>query len=142
MSLSSTSLPKHFWIKASCEHCTCSVIAPRKFLKKEKHRSYVMFEVCKLFGPNAVLFMPNDDKVKPTSNCCWCIWSIKWNCWIMIFFIGLQQKLIPSIYGLCEITNTGDVSQSEYNFISIRSGKIDTSNAYKHAFDVRDIFQS
>ena len=58
------------------------------------------------------------------------------------FFIGLQQKLVPSIYGLCEITNTGDVSQSEYNFISIRSGKIDTSNAYKHAFDVRDIFQS
>ena len=58
------------------------------------------------------------------------------------FVIGLQHKLIPSFYDICEITNTGKVSYNGDTFIRIRSGKHDTSNPYTHAFDVRDLFES
>ena len=57
------------------------------------------------------------------------------------FVIGPQHKLIPSFYGICGITNTGDVSYSGDTFIRIKSGKHDTLDAYTHAFDVRNIFQ-
>ena len=50
--------------------------------------------------------------------------------------------MIPSVYGICEITSTSEASYSGDAFIRISSGKHDISNSYTHTFDVRDIFQS
>ena len=62
-----------------------------------------MFEVSRLFGPNAVLFMSNDDKVQPTSNCCWYISSMKWNCWIMIFSLDHNTNWSQQIMGYAKL---------------------------------------
>ncbi|XP_065676731.1 uncharacterized protein LOC136092421 [Hydra vulgaris] len=58
------------------------------------------------------------------------------------FVVGTQQKFIPSVYGICEFNNTGNVSYSGDTFIRIKSGKHDTSNAFTHAFDVRELFKT
>ena len=46
------------------------------------------------------------------------------------FVVGPQHKLIPSVYGICEVNKNGNVSYSGDTFMSIRSGKHDTSNAF------------
>ena len=117
VSLSSTSLREHFWKKALCEHCTSSVILPRNFLKKEKHRSYV----CQVIYQRHVWSFQI-----VWSECCFI--HVQWwqgaaNLQLLLihieyevkllnhdFFIGPQHKLIPTNYGICEITNTDDVS--------------------------------
>ena len=109
-----------------------------------------MFEVCKLFGPQAVLFMSNDDKARIPLGLAAAnlqaplLMHLQYKVKLLDhdFVVGPKHKLIPSVYGLCEITNTGDVSYSRDTFIRVRSGKHDTSNAYTHAFDVRELFQT
>ena len=109
-----------------------------------------MFEVCKLFGPKAVLFMSNDDKARIPLGLAAAnlqaplLMHLQYKVKLLDhdFVVGPKHKLIPSVYGLCEITNTGDVSYSGVTFIRVRSGKHDTSNAYTHAFDVRELFQT
>ena len=109
-----------------------------------------MFEFCKLFGTKAVLFMSNDDKVRMPLG----LTTVNFQAPILMhraykvklmdcdFVIRPQHKLIPSVYGICEITNTGRASYSGETLIRIRSGKHDTSNAYTHAFYVQDLFES
>ena len=47
------------------------------------------------------------------------------------------------MYGLCDIApKDGRVTYSGDTFIRIRSGKHDTSSAYTHAYDVRELFNS
>jgi len=59
------------------------------------------------------------------------------------FVIGKKHKLIPSVYGLCDIApKDGKATYSGEIFIRIRSGKHDTSSAYTHAYDVRELFNS
>ncbi|XP_065667302.1 uncharacterized protein LOC136087764 [Hydra vulgaris] len=58
------------------------------------------------------------------------------------FVVDPQHKLIPPVYGICEVNKTGNVSYSGDTFIRIRSGKHDTSNAFTHAFDVRELFKT
>ena len=107
-----------------------------------------MFEVCKLLGP--VSFMSNDDKASVPLDLTAAnlqapiLMHIEYTLKLMgqNVFIGPQYKSIPSVYGICEITNTGKTSYSGDTFIRIRSGKHDTSNAYTQAFDVRNIFES
>ena len=54
--------------------------------------------------------------------------------------IGDRHKLIPSVYGACDVYSSGIVLYSGNTFIRIRSGKLDTSNAYTHARDMRELF--
>ena len=95
-----------------------------------------MFDVCKLFGSDAGLFMSNDDKARiplglATANLqapilMYMEYKVK-----LIdndFVVGPQQKLIPSVYGICEVTKLGAISDSGNNFIRVQSGKHDTSN--------------
>ena len=139
----------------SCEHCTSKVI--ELILRKENIDSMFaksvidsIFGVCKLFGPNAVLFMSNDDKTKILLGLAGAILQapllvhIKYKLKMLDhdFISGKQHRLIQSVYGICEITNIGGVLYSGNIFIRIRSGKHDSSNAYTHAFDVREMIQS
>ena len=109
-----------------------------------------MFKVCKLHGPDAVLFMAYNDEARIPLGLAAAnlqvVMLMHVECRVKLFIhdfvIGPQYKLIPSIYGICKITKTGDVSYSGDTFIRISSGKNDTSNIYTHAFNVQDIFQS
>ena len=109
-----------------------------------------MFKVCKLYGPDAVLFMAYNDEARIPLGLAAAnlqvVMLMHVECRVKLFVhdfvIGPQYKLIPSIYGICKITKTGDVSYSGDTFIRISSGKNDTSNIYTHAFNVQDIFQS
>ena len=109
-----------------------------------------MFEVCKLFGPKAVLFMPNDDKDRvplgftAASIQAPLLMHMEYQVKLMDhnFFVGQQHKMIPSVYGIYEVNKKGNVFYSGDTFIRIRSGKRDTSNAFTHAFDVRELFET
>ena len=97
-----------------------------------------MFEICKLFGPKAVLFMSNDSKASVSLGLTAAnvqppiLMHIEYNVNLMDhdFIICPHHKLIPSVYGICEITNSSNVSCSGDTFRRIRSGKHDTSNPY------------
>ena len=109
-----------------------------------------MLEVCKFFGPNAVSFMSNDGRARTPLGLA--VANLQAQLLIHMeckgkllnhdFVIGLQHKVIPSVYETCTITNNGDILYGGDTFIRIRSGKHDTLNAYTHVFDVRDIFAS
>ncbi|XP_047144174.1 uncharacterized protein LOC124817793 [Hydra vulgaris] len=109
-----------------------------------------MFEVCKLFGPKAVLFISNDDKARVSLGIAAAslqaplLMHMEYKVKLMDhdFVVSSQHKLIPSVYGVCEVNNTGNVSYSGDTFIRIRSAKHDTSNAFTHAFDVRELFKT
>ena len=57
------------------------------------------------------------------------------------FIVGPQHKIIPSVYGIFEVTKLGAISYSGNTFIRVRSCKHDTSGAYVYAYDVRELFQ-
>ena len=58
------------------------------------------------------------------------------------FIIKQKHKLIPSVYEVHEVSTKGKVTYSGDTFIQIRSGKHDTSSAYMHTYDVRELFTS
>ena len=69
-----------------------------------------MFEVYKLFGPKAVLFMSNYDKVRvplglTASLQAPLLMHMKYKVKLMDhdFFVGPQHMLIPSVYGIREV---------------------------------------
>ncbi|XP_065648493.1 uncharacterized protein LOC136077966 [Hydra vulgaris] len=111
---------------------------------------YNMFEVCKLFGPKAVLCISNVDKARvplclaAASLQAPLLMHMEYKVKLMDhdFVVGPQHKLISSVYGICEVNKTGNISYSGNTFICIRSGKHDTSNAFTHAFDVRELFKT
>ena len=57
------------------------------------------------------------------------------------FVVGPQHKLIPCVYGICEVTKPGAISYSGNIIIRVRSVKHETSNASTHAYDARELFQ-
>ena len=79
-----------------------------------------MFDVCTLFGPDAVLFMSNDDKARislglaaanlqaPT------LMHMEYKVKLIDhdFVVDPQHKVIPSVYRICEVTKLGTISYS------------------------------
>ena len=57
------------------------------------------------------------------------------------FVVGPRHKIIPSVYGVCNILESGKVSYSGNTFIRLRSGKHDSSTAYTHAYDLNKLFE-
>lgn len=122
--------------------------------KRNEDRMYAksivddMFEIAKLFGPDTCLFLSNDDKARvPLGLACANLQApILMHMEYQVrlpdhnFVVGERHKLIPSVYGVCKVTPKGDVSYSGDTFIRIRSGKHDGSNAYTHAYDLRQLF--
>ena len=58
------------------------------------------------------------------------------------FVVGPRHTLIPSVYGVCQIKENGELSYSGNTFIRIRSGKRDSSSAHTHAYDMKELFES
>ena len=99
---------------------------PVKFLKPEASlrkrnvdrgfaKSFIddMFEVANIFGPLATLFLSNDDKAHVPLG----LAAASLQAPILMhlsykvrlpdhdFVVGAKHKLIPSVYGICEITS-------------------------------------
>ena len=58
------------------------------------------------------------------------------------FVVARRHTLIPSVYAECVVKEDGKISYSGKTFVRVRSGKHDSSNAYTHAFDIRELFSS
>ena len=104
--------------------------------------------ICSLFGPDAVLFLSNDDKARVPPG----LAAANLQAPILMhldykvrlndhsFVVGARHNLIPSVYAVCEVTPNGDLSYSGDTFIRVRSGKHDSSTAFTHAYDLRELF--
>ena len=124
--------------------------------KKNLDRMYAasfindMFEVAHLFGPQAVLFLSNDDKARvplglaAASLQAPLLMHLEYRVRLPDhdFVVGQRHKLIPSVYGVCEINRKGEVTYSGDTFIRIRSGKHDKSSANTHSYDMHQLFQT
>ena len=57
------------------------------------------------------------------------------------FLVVPEHKLIPSVYGICEVTKPGAILYCINTFIRVSIRKHDTSTDYIQAIDVRELFQ-
>ena len=109
-----------------------------------------MFAIAQLFGPEAVLFLSNDDKARvplglAASNLqAPILMHLEYKVRLPDhnFVVGPAHKLIPSVYGVCNVKENGDVSYSGDTFIRVRSGKHDSSSAATHSYDVHNLIRS
>ena len=103
-----------------------------------------------LFGPDALLYLSIDDKARvPIGLAAANLQSpllmhmdYKVRLKDHDFVVGGKHKLIPSVIAACDILPNGKVSYSGNTYIRIRSGKHDSSTAFTHAFDLRELFES
>ncbi|CAF4254059.1 unnamed protein product, partial [Rotaria sordida] len=58
------------------------------------------------------------------------------------FVVALGHKLIPSVYAACVINEKQEVTYSGPTYISLRSGKHDSSTAETHHYDFSLLFKS
>lgn len=132
------------------------LLRPENNLRKKNQdrmfaKSFVddMFSIAKLFGPQVVLFLSCDDKAKVPLGLAAAnlqaplIMHLDYKVSLPDhnFVVASKHKLTPSVYGVCEITQKGDISYSGDTFVRIRSAKHDSSNAYTHAYDLRELFK-
>ena len=110
-----------------------------------------MMLISELLGSNVVNILSNDDKARVALGLAAASLQapilMHLDCRVCFpdhdFVIGTKHKLIPSVYGLCDIApKDGLVTHLGDTFIRIRSGKRDTSSAYTHAYDMRELFNS
>ena len=104
-----------------------------------------LMNVCNFFGPQSVLFLSNDNKARVSLR----LAAASLQAPILMhigykvrlpdhnFVVGPRHSLIPSVYGVCEIRENGELSYSRNIFIRIRSGKHDYSSAHTHAYDMK-----
>ena len=57
------------------------------------------------------------------------------------FVISQGHKLIPSVYAKCDIKENGAMCYSGQTFIFIRSAKHDSSNAFTHHSDIKQVLE-
>ena len=98
--------------------------------------------------PDAVLFLSNDDKARVPLG----LAAANLQAPILMhldykvrlndhsFVVGPRHTLIPSVYAVCEERPNGELSYSGNTFIRVRSGKHDSSTAFTHAYDLRELF--
>ena len=102
-----------------------------------------------LFGPDCTNYISADDKARillgqPAANCqAPILMHIDYKVRLPDhnFVVGERHKLIPSVYGICNVLPNGKVSYSGNTFIRLRSGKHDSSTAYTHAYDLNKLFE-
>ena len=102
------------------------------------------------FGPQSVLFLSNEGKARVPLG----LATASLQAPILMhteykvrlpdhnFVVGPHHTLIPSVYGVCEIKENGDLSYFGNSFIRICSGKHDSSSAHTHAYDMKELFES
>ena len=109
-----------------------------------------MMSISELLGGDAVTFMLNDDKAHfalglaaaPLQSPILMHLDYHVHLPDHDFVIRQKHKLIPSVYGVCEASTNGKVTYWGDTFILIRTVKHDTSSAYTHAYDGRELFTS
>lgn len=81
-----------------------------------------MFEICRVVGPKAVTFISNGDKARVALG----LTAAKLQAPVLMhldyhfrfpdhsFVVGERHTLIPSVYGLCEISSKGALTYSGY----------------------------
>ena len=109
-----------------------------------------MHEVAKLFGPDAVLSISNDDIAKvPLGLAAATLQEpllMHLECKVKLpdhsFVVARCHKLNPLVCGVCDVNLKGEVTYSGDNFIRIGSGKHDKSSAETHAYNRQELFRS
>ena len=94
-----------------------------------------MFDMCKLFGHEAILFMSNGDKARitlglaPDNLQVPILMHMAWKVTLIDhdFVVGPQQKLIKYVYRICKVTKLGAILYRGNSFIKVQSGKHNTS---------------
>ena len=103
-----------------------------------------------LFGPDCVNYVSADDKARiqlgqAAANCQAPI-LMNVNFKVKLpdhnFPVGERHTLIPSAHGLCHLLPNGKVSYTGETFISLRSGRHESSTAYTHAHDLIKLFEN
>jgi len=124
--------------------------------KKNPDRGYAMSfvndiqQLEELFGPDQILFLSNDDKARvPIGLAAATLQSpllmhLEWAVRLPDhdFVVGPRHKLTPSVIAVCNLKENGSLSYSGETYIFVRSGKHDTSNAYTHGYDLKELFTS
>ena len=103
-----------------------------------------------LFGPDALMYLSIDDKARiplglaAANKQSPILMHLDYKIRLSDhdFVIGGRHKLIPSVYAECNVQKNGKVSYSGKTFISVRSGKHDSSTAFTHAYDLKNLFES
>ena len=104
-----------------------------------------LINVCKLFGPQSVLFLSNDGRARVHLAAAFLQPPILMHMEYKVrlpdhnFVVGPRHTLIPSVYGVCEIKENGELSNSGDTFIRLRSGKHDSSSAHTHGYDMKEL---
>ena len=56
--------------------------------------------------------------------------------------VAPRHKLIPSVYAVCNLDVDGSMTYLGETFIRVRSGKHDSSTAFSHLYDMKELFES
>ena len=108
-----------------------------------------MFIIPKIFGPEAVTFLSNDDKTRNPLD----LDAATLETPILMhleykvklpnhsFVATPAHKPILSVYAVCEITWKGEVFYSGDTFVRLRSAKHDTFNAFIHSHNLIELFK-
>ncbi|CAF4344729.1 unnamed protein product, partial [Rotaria magnacalcarata] len=103
-----------------------------------------------MFGSDAVFFLSQDDKARVPIG----LPAARKQAPLLMhldykislpdhdFVVAPGHKLIPSVYAACTINNKNEVTYSGPTYISIRSGKHDSSTAETHHRDFSLLFES
>ena len=100
-------------------------------------------EVAKLFGPQPLLFISNDEKAKVPLGLAAAtlqaslLMHLEYKVKLKdhSFVVATHHKLNPSVYGVCDFNLKGEVTYSGDTFIRIGNGKHDKSSAETHTYD-------
>ena len=134
------------------------LLRPENSLRKEnKDRMYAksiqddMQALESLFGHDAILYLSNDDKarigigVTAANKQANMVMNVEYKVRLLDhdFVIAPRHKLIPSVYAVCNINpNDGSMTYSGPTFVRVRSGKHDSSTAFSHLYDMKELFES
>jgi len=133
------------------------LLRPENSLRKENaDRMYAkslqndMQSVDALFGPDVILYLSNDDKarinlgVTAANKQSSILMNMNYKVRLLDhdFVVAPRHKLIPSVYAVCNLDLDGSMTYSGETFIRVRSGKHDSSTAFSHLYDMKELFES
>ena len=109
-----------------------------------------MLNIAKMFEPEAVTFLSYNNKARTPLG----LAAATLQAPILMhleykiklpdhsFVVTPARQLIPSVYGVCEITPKEELSYSRNILLRIRNSEHDTSDVFTHAHDLIKLFKS
>ena len=104
-----------------------------------------------LFGPDAVLYLSNDDKarvglgVTAANKQSQMLMHVEYKVRLMDhdFVVAPRHKLIPSVYAVCNVDPAdGKMTYSGPTYAFVRRGKHDRTTAFSHLYDMKKLFET